>query len=245
MIVREASIEFFTKFRNETVERTGHRRGEIGIFTVFRPFVVEIDSVELVLFDSPGENFGELILIGLGQVGYTHSLVISENRHQHLAAVLTDRLHILVVTGRRGPCIGNENFRHIVVEPQSRFGAVCADVGGEDGRDVDKRLIVHTIEHRIQRVGVVDLDIHHNFRGLVTVSPCFSTRSCCIHFRLHSVLCARRYQSSRHEKRTQKNKILFHNRLSFKVNKLSLIRGASPVYVFRYQSFAKVLYPNL
>lgn len=35
------------------------------------------------------------------------------------------------------------------------------------------------------------------------------------------------------------------NRLSFKVNKLSLIRGASPVYVFRYQSFAKVLYPNL
>ena len=188
---------------DQAVERTGDRSGEIGVFTVFRPFIIEIDTVETVLFDCPCKNFSEFRLVGCRKVRNADALMVSQNGKQYLAAVLANRLYILVMAGRCGGCrAGNQQLGYVVVQPQSRFGAVRTDIGCENRRDVDKRFAVHTIEHRIQRVGVVDLDIHHNLRGLVTVSTGFSNRSCCIHFRLHSVLCARRNQSSRCKERT-------------------------------------------
>ena len=63
MIIREAGIKFITQFGNKAIERTIDRRWEIGIFSIFRPFIVKIDTIKIILFNRPCKYLGEFLLI--------------------------------------------------------------------------------------------------------------------------------------------------------------------------------------
>lgn len=132
-----------------------------AVDAVLRPFVVEVDAVQAVLLHRSGDLGGEGVcgLVG-GEVREARTLVVAQNRQQHLGALGLHRPDLrLGVLQRLGDPLIEMQVRLLLVD-------VVIDVGREDHRHVERRAlaVLQRIVGDVAEVVVVDLDVHHRLR---------------------------------------------------------------------------------
>lgn len=88
MFIGKFGVQLFAELVDQSGIGSGNRRREVGIISVIRPFVVQVDSIQLLLLNRPGENIREFFLIIRRQITESDSLMVSHDTKEDLFLVL-------------------------------------------------------------------------------------------------------------------------------------------------------------
>ena len=164
-----AGRQFVAQFGDQVAIRTGNGGHRAAVL------VVESDTVESVLIYGIGENRCKLV-----------GLRVIETREVDILPVGQDGEHDFDAFGLQAGYIGGsaavfEQVGHLVVQIEGRthhaVDRLLVEIGGEELHDVSiGRTVGEQVVPRIERVHVVDFDVHSDLWRFVSVGAGFDDR---------------------------------------------------------------------